>query len=133
MVIRYFILLSISILLYAAESFVVIANKNFPLSSLNKEQIKQIYLKRVQFINGIKIIPINYPARDSLRKEFESSILNLSQNRLKRYWMKQHYLGIRAPIIQNSVKSAIIFVKRVNGAIAYIPYSKLPKDVKVLY
>jgi len=130
---RYLLLLSLSVTLYSSERFVLICNQNFPLLKLSKGQIKQIYLKRIRFIQDVPIIPINFAARDSLRQNFEKSLLRMSTKKLSRYWMHEHYLGMRPPLVQSSVESAIVFVKKVDGAVAYIPYSKLPSDVRVLY
>ncbi len=130
---RYFLLFCFAISLYGNEKLVLISNKNFPLNNLVEGQIKQIYLKRMHFIKDMPIIPINYVARDPLRNYFEKSILNLSPKKLKKYWMKKHYEGKRPPLVQSSIQSAIIFVKKVDGAVAYIPYSKIPKDIKILY
>ena len=130
---RYLLLLSFAIMLYGSEKFVLISNQNFPVSHLLEGQIKQIYLKRMRFIKDMPIVPINYIARDPFRKAFEKSLLRMSTKKLSRYWMKEHYLGIRPPIVQASVESAIVFVKKVDGSVAYIPHSKLPADVRVLY
>lgn len=130
---RYLLLLSITVMLYGGEKFVLISNKNFPITYLTKAQIKQIYLKRVRFIKDNPIVALNYRASDVLRQGFEKEILGMSPKKLNRYWMKEHYLGKRPPLVQSSVESAIIFVQKVDGAVAYIPYSKLPDDVWVLY
>ncbi len=130
---RYLLLLCMSLLLYGGEKLVVIGNQNFPIKRLSKDQIRQIYLKRMRFIKDIPIVPINYTARDPLRKIFEKNLLRISSKKLSRYWMKEHYLGKRPPVVQSSVESAIVFVKKIDGAIAYIPYSKLPVDVRILY
>ena len=47
--------------------------------------------------------------------------------------MKQHYQGHRPPYRVESVKSMILFVKKVKGAIGYIPQSQVNKEVKVIY
>lgn len=133
MMMRFLVLLSFVVVLYGGEKFALISNQNFPVSHLLQGQIKQIYLKRMRFIKDIPIVPINYVSRNPIRKAFEKSLLHISSKRLRRYWAKEHYLGIRPPIVQSSVESAIVFVKKVDGAIAYIPYSKLPDDVRVLY
>ena len=111
----------------------LISNQNFPVTNLLEGQIKQIYLKRMRFIKDMPIVPINYLARDPLRKVFEKTLLHMPSKKLKRHWIKEHYLGIRPPIVQSSVESAIVFVKKVDGAVAYIPHSKLPAGVRVLY
>ena len=130
---RYLLFLGFAAMVYSNENFVLIGNQNFPVKHLLKEQVKQIYLKRIHFIKDVSIIPINYIARDPLRKNFEKNILHISSKKLNRYWIKKHYLGIRPPLIQSSIESAIIFVKKVDGAVVYIPQSKLPSDVHVLY
>ncbi len=130
---RFVLLFFVIISLYADEKFAIISNKNFPVNHLTQGQIKQIYLKRMRFIKDISIVPINYRARDPLRNYFEKSILHLSHKKLKKYWMKKHYEGKRPPLVQSSIDSAIIFIKKVDGAIAYIPYSKIPSGVKILY
>ena len=130
---RYLLLFSLTAILYGNERFVLISNQNFPVSHLSEGQIKQIYLKRISFIKDMQIVPINYIARDPLRKVFEKNLLHMSAKKLSRYWMKEHYLGIRPPVVQSSVDSTIVFVKKVDGAVAYIPHSKLPADMRVLY
>ncbi len=130
---KYLLIFSLSVSLLSADRLAIIANQNFPVKKLQKWQIKQIYLKRIRYIENIPIIPINYKAGDSFRLIFEKNLLNMSSIKLRRYWMKEHYLGKRPPIVQSSVRSAIIFVKKVDGAVAYIPYSKVTKEVRVLY
>jgi len=130
---RYLLLLSFAIALYGGEKFVLISNQNFPIKQLLSGQIKQIYLKRMQFIDDMPIVPINYSARDPFRKFFEKNLLHISSKKLSKYWMKRHYLGIRPPLVQTSVESAILFVQKVDGAVAYIPESAVPSNLRVLY
>ncbi len=119
--------------LYGEEPFVVIGSREFPADHLTQQQVKQIYLKRMRFVQGVPLLPINYPALDPFRNHFEGTMLHLSQKQLKRYWAKEHYLGQRPPLVQASVESAVAFVREVKGAIAYIPASQLPEGVRVLY
>ncbi len=130
---KFVLILLVAILIQADERFVLVGNHNFPVDKLSKFQIKQIYLKKARFIDGVAITPINYQAQNLLRKRFEKSIFSMSQKRLKRYWLKEHYLGRRAPVVQKSIKSALLFVVRVDGAVAYVPYSQADVDVKILY
>ncbi len=133
---RYVFLLGLAITLYGGESLVVIANKNFPLDTLSNEQVKQIYLRKIRFIDTVLMIPLNYAPTDPLRQEFERSVMKMSPQKLKRYWMKKHYQGVRPPLTQNSSTSALLFVKKVDGAIAYIPQKVLgdhTHDIIILY
>lgn len=130
---RYLLLLSLTVVLYSGEKFVLISNQNFPVKQLLRGQIKQIYLKRIQFIKDMPIVPVNYAARDPFRKFFEKNLLHISSKKLSEYWMKRHYLGIRPPLVQTSVESTILFVKKVDGAVAYIPESAVPSNMRILY
>ena len=57
----------------------------------------------------------------------------MSAQKLKNYWIKQHYKGHRPPYRVESVKSMILFIKKVKGAIGYIPLSKVDKSIKIIY
>ena len=115
-----------------AESLVVVTNKNFPLTSLNEDQLKQIFLKRTRYIENTKIFPINIQARKNYRKIFEKSIMKMNAFALKKHWTKAHYHGLRPPKVLSSIESTLAFIRSVDGAIAYIPFSKLPDDLHVI-
>jgi hypothetical protein len=81
----------------------------------------------------VKLVALNLPPQDPLRKTFEHEILDMSSAQLDSYWIKQHYKGYRPPYRVESIASMILFIKKVEGAIGYIPLSKLDQDLKVIY
>jgi len=115
----------------SAEEYVVIANKK--IAKLSLTQIKAIFLKKIRVVNGVSIVPVNLEARDPLRVRFEKEFIHMSFNRLKKYWIKEHYLGHRPPVTLHSQESVKAFVKRVDGAVAYISVKSLDDSVKILY
>ncbi len=119
--------------LLLAEPLVVITHPQSPIEELSAAQLKLIYLKQRRYWDGVKLEPINLAPNDELRRAFENNILKMSHSQLKNYWLKQHYRGLRPPYPVGSVQSALMFVQKVKGAIAYIPESQLREDVKVLY
>jgi len=125
-----FLILFVSNVLDAQE-YSVIASHNTPKMSV--EELRAIYLKKITFIKNEKVIPLNLPAKNSIRKSFEKNILHMGENRLKHYWIKAHYLGKRPPIMLESQKAIQQFVKRVDGAIGYIESNKKEKNMRVLY
>lgn len=114
-----------------ADEYAVIANTK--IKDLSSTQIKAIFLKKISVIGDIKIVPLNLEARNPLRESFENDVLNMSFERLKSYWTKQHYLGKRPPISMRSQESVKTFVKKVDGAIGYIDAKLIDDSVKVLY
>ena len=111
--------------------YLVISNKK--IHTLTSSQIKAVFLKKTHLIKDIKIIPVNLEANNPLRIKFEKELLQMSFIRLKSYWNKQHYHGKRPPISMKSQKSIINFVKKVDGAIAYIEKKYLEKNLHILY
>ncbi|WP_457744276.1 hypothetical protein [Sulfurimonas sp.] len=115
---------------YANEYALITTNH---INTISKAQIKAIYLKKLTYLNNMKIIPINLEANNKIRKSFNKHILHMSFNRLEIYWIKQHYLGHRPPLSMKSQKSIKSFLKKVNGAIGYIEVKNMDSSFKVLY
>ncbi len=120
-----------SINLSAQERYAIISNKN--LGHLSLSQIKAVFLKKVSYIGDTKMIPLNLNSRSKIRKSFEKNVLKMNLSRLKSYWIRQHYLGHRPPITMKSEESVKSFVKKIDGAIAYINVKNIDSEVHILY
>jgi len=114
-----------------ATEFMVITTSDLP--PLTQTQLRLIYLKKLTTLNNIHLIPLNLPATSSTRQSFEKHFLKMSRNRLKAYWTKQHYLGHRPPLKQNSPESIKSFVNNVSGTIGYIKATTLDSSYTILY
>jgi len=114
-----------------AEEYAVVSNTI--LDDISKNQIRAIFLKKLTHLNGIHLVPVNLASDSFIRKSFEKELLGMRKKRLKSYWSNQHYLGNRPPVIMKSQKSALVFVKNVQGAITYVKVKGLDDSVKVLY
>ena len=128
------VLLLLACLLYLqAKTYVVVVDRNSPISTISKMKLKMLYLKKIQMLDDMVMIPINLHPNQKARLSFEKHILNKSREELNYFWIKQHYLGKRPPIVLESSRSAILFVAKIKGSIAYIPKEYLTDDVKVIY
>lgn len=116
-----------------AGGFAIITNHKNPIKTLTTKEIKMIYLKKIRYWDNTKLVALNLSPNSSLREEFEKSILGLTPSQLDRYWTEQHYNGRRPPYRLDSVESMVIFIKRVDGAIGYIPLDMVDSSIKVLY
>jgi len=116
-----------------SEEYVVITNRESPISTLTKKELKSIYLKRRRYYKDIKLTPLNLSLENNLRKDFQSDILDMSFTQLESYWMKQHYKGHRPPYQLKSYKGTLLFIKKRVGAIGYVPYSFVDNEVKIIY
>lgn len=118
-----------------ANEYVVIANKELQIHKVTREYLKQIYLKKHTYLGERQLVPVNLAGQSSVRDSFEKHVLKMSRNRLKRFWTMEHYKGKRPPLTMLSPNSALKFVEKVEGALAYIPTNLLSKKsaVKVIY
>jgi len=129
---HYFLFLLLGVSLYA-DSFYIIANPNFPVSSLSKKEIKQIYLDKKRHISGKKILSLNYTHDNPLRDKFEKNILQKSRKNLERYWLKAHYKGHRPPKVLKTKTSMLSFIQKIDTAIGYIDSNLSDvKNIKIL-
>ena len=114
-----------------SDEYVIVSNKN--MKELSLSQVKAIFLKKIAYVNELKVIPVNLEAKNELRLKFEKKILNMGFSRLKTYWTSQHYLGRRPPVSMKSEESIKTFVKKVDGAIGYIKLEDIDDDLKIIY
>lgn len=128
--------IAVSILLFAtlyASEYAVIVGKNSALSKLSQKQLHDIFIMKRHYVSDSKVIPVNLPSSSEIRTIFEKKVLKTSREKLNSYWIKQHFQGIRPPVVQSSQSSMKLFVKNVDGAIGYIPNSELDSDIKVIF
>ncbi len=127
------VLIFIVTLCMHAEVIAVVVGKQTPIEHLSAHQIKAVFLKKREFLDGIRMKPINLSPKSPLRRSFEKHLLKMDSETLERYWVQVHYRGHRPPYRVNSIESMIRFVERVRGAVGYLPQHEVPKDLKVLY
>ena len=118
--------------MYRTSPYSVIVNSNSQIDSIDKSQLRDLFLRKNSYINKQKIIPVNLLADNSARKAFESSILNMDRATLNTYWMSQYLKDIRPPLSKKSYNAVLIFVLNVDGAIGYIPSNMVDNRVRVI-
>jgi len=116
-----------------AESLAVVTSRESMMEHLSQKEVRMVFLKKRRFWKTQKLHPLNLPAAEPLRRIFEKKVLHMSQEKLDAYWTREHYRGVRPPYTLASVKSAILYIKKVKGSIAYIPAGKVDAGLKVLY
>jgi ABC-type phosphate transport system substrate-binding protein len=101
----------------SVNDIVVIANRNLPVSTVSRVDVRRIFRKEITTYEGIRIQPIHARTGSALRKQFVSRVLGMSDSREQKYWQDmQVKKGIRPPIeLSNTVRA----VFSASGAISY--------------
>ncbi|SFV57765.1 hypothetical protein MNB_SV-10-1362 [hydrothermal vent metagenome] len=124
--------LLLGLYLYAGK-FVVVANAESPIDRLTQSQVRMLYLKKKRFWGDTRLVVLNLPPQNALRKRFEHNVLKMDAEQWEAYWAKQHYMGHRPPYRVESVKSMLLFIKKVKGAVGYLPKKRVGAGVKIIY
>jgi len=127
----FFISLIVGVL-HSAE-YAVVVKVDSPVNKISPNELRNFYLRRQNFIDNQKVIPINTLANNEGRLKFEQRVLKMQRSKLNKFWIKQHFKGITPPSTVASFKAALLFVNNVEGAIAYIPINMVDQTVKVIY
>ena len=114
------------------EVLVITARKS--AEKLSIKDLRRIYLKRkVLWKDGSKIVPVNLPSTNNLRKAFSHEILGMGHRELVDYWNEQHFKGVRPPVVLDSEEAVKAFVKEVEGAVGYISSKNREPGLIILY
>lgn len=119
--------------LAAAEPIVVITGALNPLHKLSLEQLKLIYLRKMQVDEqGNRWIPTNLPVGNPLRQEFSSTLFSMLPEDQEHYWNAQYFHGITPPPVMSSEEAVLRFVSSTPGAIGYVQQSHSDERVKII-
>lgn len=125
------VLLWFSPLIAHAETIAVIVNKANPVARLDRGEIARLYNgTKTDWPDGKRVKLVNREIGSSPREEFYKKILNAPPDR-------QFYRAgtpvIVQSVIQRSDQAVIQFVSAIDGAIGYVPVSKVGNSVKVVF
>jgi ABC-type phosphate transport system substrate-binding protein len=101
------------------NDILIVANKSVPINSISTAELKSIFLKKKgRWGNGSKAIPIHAKKGTTLRKAFNSRLLNMDQSREQSYWQEQKIRkGLMPPA---SFSNLLMAVFKVNGSVSYV-------------
>jgi ABC-type phosphate transport system substrate-binding protein len=115
-----------------AGAVAVVTHRDNPLSSVDLEQLRRLYLGQVQTLpNRTKIQLIESPGA---RTVFYRSVLGMTPDRLRRHWIGLVFQGEGAtpPTEIAPAEELLKFVAANRGAIAFVDAALVDQSVKVL-
>ncbi|MBN2693517.1 hypothetical protein JXR93_02545 [bacterium] len=122
-----------SIIVWGGDYKIIINIEN-KVESLSKAEISQLFMKKTgKWDSGDKVNPVDQGESSSVRGAFSKDIHGKSTEAIKKIWMEQMYSGrSNPPIIKNSDREVIEYVKNKVGAIGYVSSSAPIDGVKEL-
>jgi len=118
----------------ADELMLVVVGANSPLVSLDKNQVRNIFLGKVTALpDGSNVIPVDQPESSPLREEFYVKVVEHSAAEVKAHWAQLAFTGRGEPPHESRGSDDVkAILNATPGAIGYIEKSALDSSVKVV-
>ena len=112
----------------------IIANSSFNKNSLTMPQVKDIYLGKMEVVDGVRIQPIDQK-EETIKQDFLKKTLDMSPDDYKSYWVRRVFReGGTPPSAKGSPEDVIKAVRDGKGSIGYVRDEdiKSKEGIKVL-
>ncbi|HWE44157.1 MAG TPA: hypothetical protein VG432_16770 [Gemmatimonadaceae bacterium] len=105
-----------------AQDFTVIVNASNPVSSMPRDEVARLFLKKtVAWQSGKTVAPVELPPAAKAREAFARTVLNKSIAQVKSYWQQQIFSGRDVPPPEKRTENDVVaFVRSNPGAIGYV-------------
>ncbi|MFT7111019.1 MAG: ABC-type phosphate transport system substrate-binding protein [Psychrobacter glaciei] len=118
---------------YTFADLQVIANKSFNESSISMQKLRDIYSGDSQYINGIRIIPLDQSFNTENRALFYDLVLEKPMDQIMSHWSKLIFTGKgQAPTSLSGDASILEFVSGNLNAIGYVGSDMPIINVKII-
>ena len=116
-----------------AKSYKVIVNPSNPVSSISREDVSRIFLKKTtKFSDGRGASPVDLPANSPTRESFSKDVHGKSSSAVDAYWQQLIFSGRDIPPAQKSESGVLDFVRSNGNAIGYVSPGADTGGVKVI-
>lgn len=107
----------------SAQSFVVVVNAGNSLSTIAKEDLSRIFLKRVpDWPGGGAALPVDLPLNNPTRAGFTSRVHGRSVFAVRAFWQQQIFAARDVPPAEKiNERDVMEFVRQNPGAVGYVP------------
>ncbi len=116
-----------------AKSYKVIVNPSNPVSSMSRDDVSRIFLKKTtKFSDGRGASPVDLPVNSPTRESFSKDIHGKSSSAVDAYWQQLIFSGRDIPPPQKSESGVLEFVRSNGNAIGYVLPGADTAGVKVI-
>lgn len=104
-----------------AEDIAIIVNPNLKMNSISEEDLKAVYLGKIQFDAGRRLKPVDQKEMGDIRRLFLGEIMRMSKTDYTKHWMHLVFLeGTNPPILRENSQAVIDTVRDSEGGVGYV-------------
>ncbi len=117
----------------AEESFKVVVNASNGVSSLTRQQVSQLFLKKTTRWPSGQTVQVVEPSNERVRLSFCKEVHGKSLAAVRAYWNQLIFAGREVPPIEKSDDDAVVsFVRSTPGGIGFVSVEAGTQGVKVV-
>lgn len=118
----------------SAAEFKIVANNATQVSSLSRDELKAIFMKRNgRWKDGVDIAPVDQPPSSPTRVSFTEAVHGKPVAAIESFWQQQIFSGRQVPpVTKASDDEVLAYVKTTPGAIGYVSNGTATGGVKVI-
>lgn len=118
----------------AAERYKVVAHPSVSQTSLSRDELSRVFLKKTtRWPGGQEIRPVEPRAGLPVRDAFVSDVHDMSAGALRSYWTQMIFSGRDVPPVEKGTDEQVVaYVREHPGAIGYVSHGADAAGVKVV-
>jgi hypothetical protein len=118
----------------ADSGYKVIVHPSNPLTSLSRDQVSRLFLKKTLFWpSGARVVPVDQPDSSAVRTAFSRGVLQKSMAEVAAYWQQQIFSGKAVPPAEKSNDGQVVrFIQDNSLAVGYVSDNADVGGAKVL-
>jgi hypothetical protein len=128
------VLLTLLMPLFVRAELVIVTNQDSQISSLNHNEVKQLFSGQVRTLAGNPVQPLDLPAKNASREKFYLHIMGRTPEQMRAYWTRLIFTGQGKPPREASSNHELkILLESSAEYIGYIEAEALTNNMRVLY
>ncbi|WP_456402762.1 hypothetical protein [Hydrogenimonas sp.] len=116
----------LALALHAGE-YVVAVSPSSSIERLSAHTVASLYLDKRRSLGGYRVVLLNLPLDNAIRRSFEKRVLKITRRELERYWLRAHFRGHQPPKVLKSQEAVARFIEKIPHAIGYMERSVAKK------
>jgi ABC-type phosphate transport system substrate-binding protein len=105
---------------------VVVVNERVPATALSQAEVRDLFLGRRQYWDGIRAVPVTYPDAAPIMRVFLAQVLGMGLNEYRSWWIKRIFReGDTPPVRASSPQDALQTIHANPGGIGFLRSDQL--------
>jgi hypothetical protein len=109
---------------------VIVVAKHSKIRNLSLDELRRVFLRESNWIDSVKVIPLNQPTRSTTRQLFDSIVLKMSPAVAERHWIDRRIRTGEGAPQEVATRKLQMLTSRFSTVIGYVDAADLRSHVR---